>query len=173
MYMKLSPFLFLAILGLSVSLVACNNKKDDASTQEETTVSPEGTTTTGNDMMADPAANPSTGTTASAGGVQHYTCPKAGCTGGGAAQGKCPICGTDLVHNQEFHNQAGANAGTSPANPIQIQQPGSTPPAGDGKNAKGEYHYKCTKEGCTGGGPTQVACPVCGSPTAHNQAYHN
>lgn len=177
MYMKLSHFLFLAILGLSVGLVACNSKKDDAATQEDTSLSPDGSTIPSN-TMGDPNATASTGSTTSGGKELHYKCTKAGCTGGGDAQGKCPICGTDLVHNQAFHAQAQPE-GSSPTNPIQIAQPGAdaatpaTPPAGDGKNAKGEFHYKCTKAGCAGGGSTQVACPVCGSPTAHNQAYHN
>lgn len=38
-------------------------------------------------------------------GVYHFTCSKAGCDGGGGAAGKCPKCGSDLAHNQEYHNK--------------------------------------------------------------------
>jgi hypothetical protein len=38
-------------------------------------------------------------------GIFHYTCTKAGCDGGGGAAGKCPKCGSDLAHNQAYHNK--------------------------------------------------------------------
>jgi hypothetical protein len=162
--MKSSHFLFLFAFGFIVLMSACKDKGAADTTQEQTT-SPEGT------VNADPAA-----AVAGGGTEQHYKCTKAGCTGGGAAQGKCPICGSDLVHNQAFHAQ-NTPAGSSPANPVQIDpktgQPVAnaqpTPPPA--QNAKGEYHYTCAKGHA--GAATAGNCATCGGPLTHNQAYHN
>jgi hypothetical protein len=165
--MKISHFLFLALFAAALTTTACKDNKDSGTTEEQTT-SPEGTMTTDPGAAAT-AATPAGGTEA------HYKCTKAGCTGTGAQQGKCPICGSDLAHNQAFHAQAGA-AGTSPANPVQIDpatgKPTAagtpTPPAA--QNAKGEYHYTCAAG--HPGAATAGNCAKCGQPLTHNQAYH-
>lgn len=109
-----------------------------------------------------------------AGTVMHYTCPK-NCVGsGGPAKGKCPVCGTEYVHNDAFHandqkpqTPPGAAPGAAPgATPPTIQQ---TPePA---QNAKGVWHYTCTK-GHAGGAGEIKPCATCGAMLVHNQAYH-
>lgn len=174
--MKLSHFLIFAFLGATMALTSCKGKNDDATTQEQTTVSPEGT------MTQDPtlSANP----TASTGTEPHYKCTKAGCTGSGTAQGKCPVCGSDLVHNQAFHNQAPGAEGSSPENPVKVtpntESPTlldpatgkpTTPTPPPAKNAKGEFHYKCPNG--HDGGATAGNCAKCGTALVHNQAYHN
>ena len=174
--MKLSHFLIIALFGACITLISCNSKKDDATTQEETTVSPEGTMT--QDPSLSTSATPSTGT------EPHYKCTKEGCTGSGTAQGKCPICGTDLVHNPAFHAQAAGATGSSPENPVQVTpttspttsatpttNPTATPTPPAAKNAKGEFHYKCPKG--HDGAATAGNCAKCGTPLEHNQAYHN
>jgi len=166
--MRNTIYLALFILGLTVLLGACKGKTEDAQTTEPQTV----TAPAGDVTQNTPPAT--VGTEA------HFKCTKAGCTGTGEAQGKCPICGSDLAHNPAFHNQA---PGTTPANATTID-PGTSitnttpPPApaqapASAQNAKGEYHFACTKAGCKGGAGAAGKCPVCGSELAHNQAYHN
>jgi hypothetical protein len=174
--MKLSHFLILAFFGATIALISCNSKKEDSTTQEQTTVSPEGTMTQDPTLSASP--------TASTGTEPHYKCTTAGCTGSGTAQGKCPVCGSDLVHNQAFHNQAPGAAGSNPANPVQVTPNSGSPTLLDpatgkpttptpppAKNAKGEFHYKCPNG--HDGGATAGNCATCGTALVHNQAYHN
>lgn len=114
-------------------------------------------------------------------GQAHYICTKAGCSGTGDAQGKCPVCGSDLSHNAAFHNTApGTTPGTTPQNAVTLDPAtgktttpvtNATPPAE--KNAAGVYHHTCTKAGCDGGAGSPGKCPKCGSELAHNPAYHN
>lgn len=100
--MKISHLLFLALVATALSTTACKDNKETTTTPEQT-VSPEGA------MTVDPAAATATPAATPAGGTEaHYKCTKAGCTGTGAQQGKCAICGSDLAHNQAFHAQAGA-----------------------------------------------------------------
>ncbi|MFK5959628.1 MAG: hypothetical protein QM495_12275 [Lutibacter sp.] len=47
--------------------------------------------------------NASISPTQNALGVYHYTCPN-GCNGGSGTAAKCKSCGTDLAHNQVYHN---------------------------------------------------------------------
>lgn len=110
--------------------------------------------------QAAPAPAPAPATAAA--GVQHYTCPK-NCKGsGGPAAGKCPVCGSDYVHNQAFHAQS-APATT----PGQTAAPTPSP----AKNAAGVFHYTCPK-GCAGGAGSAGKCATCGGELAHNTAYH-
>lgn len=44
-------------------------------------------------------------------------------------------------------------------------------PVEPSQNTGGIWHYTCTK-GCPGGAGTAVNCTTCGSPLAHNAAYH-
>ncbi len=105
--------------------------------------------------------------TANASGLNHYICPN-NCEGsGGDAQVNCPVCGTQYVHNQAYHQQA-----NQPATTTEIQPAATTPPVTSGPNAAGEWHYTCPN-GCAGGGDSQGACASCGAALAHNQAFHN
>lgn len=166
--MKISHFLILALISTFLSAVACKDKKEETTTEGETVTLPEGTVAT------DPAA---AGQPISLGGNEaHYKCTKEGCTGKGDAAGKCPVCGTDLVHNQAFHAQAVGTPGSSPANPVQVNPTGGTPATAtptppSAQNAKGEYHYSCAKG--HPGAATAGNCAKCGEPLTHNQAYHN
>lgn len=178
--MKFSNLFIAALFGLFVAAVACNSSKEEPqTTTEQNTVSPDVST-----FSTEPS-EVSTSDGSGNSGEFHYKCPN-NCEGGGAnAQGKCPVCGTDLVHNPAFHSQAAsATPGSSPDAPIQIQptneggnvttapitaQP-TTPPAA--QNAKGEWHYACSKA-CGGGAAAAGNCPKCGSPLTHNQAYHS
>lgn len=51
-----------------------------------------------------PQATPNAPTPAqNASGVYHYTCSN-GCTGGSGAADNCKSCGSELAHNQLYHN---------------------------------------------------------------------
>lgn len=109
---------------------------------------------------------------AAPGTVFHYICPNNCEGGGGPGQGACPVCGTELVHNDAFHN----NPGVPPDDVRMLNTPPEltppTPPAGEpAQNAKGVWHYICTK-GCPGGAGSATACASCGSTLVHNSAYH-
>ncbi|MEO5906279.1 MAG: hypothetical protein ABIQ11_06105 [Saprospiraceae bacterium] len=167
---QLQIILCVLILGL----IACGGKKD-ATTEQQTTT----------DSLL--AANPAVTTSAGVPGQKHFMCPK-NCEGsGGDAKGTCPVCGSEYVHNQAFHNQTPS---TTPGEgtPITINSdgttsgttktPGSTQPATTqtqpvaAQNAKGEWHFSCSKVGCGGGAGAAGTCPKCGGALAHNQAFH-
>lgn len=169
--MKLSNLLIITLFGSFFLIVSCGNKKEDPATDPLTT------STIG---AQDPSATAATQTAAGTG--FHYICPKNCEGGGGPAQGKCPVCGTDMVHNQAFHNQQPqATPGSSPGTPIQVSptnetgavtqqtaQP-SAPPAA--QNAAGVWHFTCSK-GCEGGAGSAGNCAKCGNPLTHNSAFH-
>ncbi|MFZ1256800.1 MAG: hypothetical protein WAR77_10620 [Saprospiraceae bacterium] len=70
------------------------------------------------------------------------------------------------------------NAGATPAD---LSAPQGTPPANvtppatatpeAPQNAKGVWHFTCSK-GCPGGAGTQSNCAKCNNPLTHNPAYH-
>lgn len=98
-------------------------------------------------------------------GGAHYICPK-GCVGGnGSAAGACPICQTEMAHNQGFHVNNNTSTPTTPAS-----NPATS--TGDLPNANGQYHYTCTK-GCTGGKGKAGTCDNCGETLEHNTAFHS
>ena len=172
--MKLSSLLLIALISTFISATACKDTKGDASTETPVSTVQEGGT-------VEPAATLSTGSTSATGSTEkHYKCTTAGCTGSGDAQGKCPVCGAELVHNQAFHSQGASTPGSSPANPVQVNPTNSTAPATpataatppSAKNAKGVYHYSCPK-GHEGGSASAANCPKCGEPMVHNQAFHD
>jgi len=102
-------------------------------------------------------------------GGAHYICPK-NCIGGtGAAAGQCPVCQTEMAHNQGFHVGPNANSTTSPLSSPNLL---TTPTNSDGPNANGQYHYTCSK-GCAGGSGKAGNCSNCGNTLAHNAAFHN
>lgn len=139
---------YLTLIILTLTIASCGSKNSAA--KEEARQS-----------IQDRAANaaPINNGTLASGSVLHYICPN-NCEGsGGAMQGTCPVCGTDYIHNQAYHNQATGD-------PAQSAQ---TTPA---TNAAGQYHYTCSN-GCAGGSGTQGNCSVCGNALVHNAAYHN
>lgn len=97
-------------------------------------------------------------------GGAHYICPNS-CQGGTSnAKGTCPVCSTQLAHNQGFHAAPSSNTNTSTTNPAPVKS--------SGPNAAGEYHYICTN-GCSGGADAKESCSNCSAELAHNTAYHN
>lgn len=162
--MKYSFFLlFVGLITLSVSCKNDNAVREDAANSLNNGQYPAAST------PAAPSAAPAMPTapaTASAGGVQHYICPKNCAGSGGAAQANCPVCGTAYIHNQAFHGQA-APAAPSPTATLPAQP--TTEPA---QNAAGVWHYTCAK-GCAGGAGSAAACSSCGGMLAHNAAYHS
>ncbi len=177
--MKISHFFWFLLISASLTAVACKDNKD---TTAETPATEGEATSPGDAITIDPAATGNAGTQASSGSGSepHYKCSKPGCTGSGAAQGKCPVCGTDLVHNQAFHAQSQlASPGTAPDNAIQVAPSGDknaqpSQPVQQGQpvaqNAKGEYHYTCSKG--HPGAAMAGNCSKCGEALTHNQKFH-
>lgn len=66
-------------------------------------------------------------------------------------------------------------APAAPAAPTtnDVQATPTPPPQGaePAQNAKGVWHYICSKN-CPGGAGAQGTCPKCGAPLQHNTAYH-
>ena len=113
-----------------------------------------------------PQVNPTGAVAGTNANVQHYICPNNCAGSGGPAAGICPVCGTEYVHNQAFHNQTQqVNTSGTPGQP-------ATPPTPEpAQNASGVWHYTCPN-GCDGGAGSAVACANCGTTLAHNAAYH-
>lgn len=143
----------LSIVGLSL-IFACQSKverPDPVLTNEQVTQQ--------NAIVEAPIVNSAASGNA---GVQHYYCPNA-CEGsGGDNPGSCPVCGSEYVHNQAYHNTT-TNATSTPS---------STTTPEPAQNAAGVWHYTCPS-GCAGGAGSAVACSSCGATLEHNQAYHN
>ncbi len=157
--MKLSNFLFIALVGVFLTVLACNNKKVDPATQQ-TTSSP------GDSTLMDPAvaATPTDGNT-----EFHFICPNK-CKGSGGPQvGRCPVCGSEYVHNDAFHKGSPA---PPPAMKIDSATNTAVPTSTQAQNAKGVYHFICPK-GHEGGAGIAGNCSKCGTPLEHNQAFHN
>ncbi|HNQ12454.1 MAG TPA: hypothetical protein PKH65_00570 [Bacteroidia bacterium] len=119
---------------------------------------------------AAPANAPLQATTTASGSVKHYICPN-NCQGsGGDQQVNCPVCKTQYVHNEKFHQQPGQTPTATPqATQVQTQPAQAAAPA---TNSKGVYHYICNK-GCAGGSGIMENCAKCGNQLAHNQSYHD
>lgn len=115
--------------------------------------------------------------------VQHYICPN-NCPGsGGPNPGTCPVCGSEYVHNQAYHDQQQATQATGGERELKTMTfegnttpdpnappppPAEPPPA---QNAAGEWHYICPN-GDEGGSAVAGTCPKCGSALVHNARYH-
>ncbi len=169
--MKIYNLLFIILVGVFSTTIACKSKTDDSANQQITTMDSSGIFAT-----QDPAA-PGTPTPTTNPNEPHWKCPK-NCKGsGGPSQGKCPVCGSEYVHNAAYHNQA---PGTSPVSPIKIDPATNTtvpantavPASAAAQNEKGVYHYICSK-GCAGGAGVAGNCAKCGNPLTHNQAFHD
>lgn len=162
-----------------VALIACGGKSNDVRDSARESLGGNSESTTIPTSPTDPGTMAAS---APSGNVQHYICPKNCAGSGGPSAGTCPVCGSEYVHNQAYHNQSQAT--TPPTGDQSIQKvtfPGSTTPAAPGsttaappepaQNAAGVWHYTCPK-GCAGGGGSAVACSKCGTTLAHNTAYH-
>lgn len=149
-----------ALLVLFVTTFSC---KRDRAIRDEAAQSLQGGSSAANPtgsngaMPAAPAA---------ASNVPHYICPNNCAGSGGSDQAKCPVCGTDYVHNQAYHAQQPQSAPT-PTPTTTLPQPAPEP----AQNAAGVWHYTCAK-GCAGGSGTAGTCASCGGALAHNSAYH-
>jgi len=111
-------------------------------------------------------------------GIQHYYCAN-NCEGsGGDEAGTCPICGSEYVHNQAWHDSqsapsptvtmSGEDATAGSAGTLPPAQAVPEPP----QNSAGVWHYTCPS-GHAGGAGSAVACSVCGVTLVHNTDYHN
>ncbi len=145
--------LILSVSLLSIVLLSCDQKVDrPAPVLSQEQISQQ-------QSKVDAPTIPSGGAVASS--VQHYYCPNNCAGSGGDNAGSCPVCGTEYVHNQAYHNQ--------PNNAITTNQTTVEEPP---QNAAGVWHYTCP-QGCDGGAGSAIACSQCGSTLAHNAAYHN
>ncbi len=64
------------------------------------------------------------------------------------------------------------NMGAPPQGNMPDNMTPSAPPQPEpAQNAKGVWHFTCSK-GCPGGAGTKGNCAKCGNPLTHNQAYH-
>ncbi|MCB0629385.1 MAG: heavy metal-binding domain-containing protein [Saprospiraceae bacterium] len=105
---------------------------------------------------------PSSSTASVNSSVPHYQCPN-NCVGGvSSTSGSCPVCGTDMVHNQAYHNPT----------PNPTVTPTSAATSSTAQNTGGVFHYICSN-GCAGGAASATACATCGNTLVHNQAYHS
>lgn len=175
-------FLFsLLVICLGLAMSSCGNKAETTTTDGQTMTDSLG-------AMTNVPVAAETGTEQGVPGQAHYKCTTAGCSGTGAAAGKCPVCGAELEHNAAFHGTPatpGATAtpaGATPQTAVTLDpatgKPAVTPVAGSAtpppaKNEAGVYHFACSKAGCDGGGAAAGKCPKCGGDLAHNPAYHN
>lgn len=171
------PMIKIACYITALALFACGGKSNDVrdAARESLGGNTEATATTPSSPTA-----PTMAASAPAGSVQHYICPK-GCAGsGGGAAGTCPVCGSEYLHNQAYHNQTQTQAPAGDQSIQKVTFPGSTttspapttPPTPEpAQNAAGIWHYTCAK-GCTGGAGSPGTCATCGGALAHNTAYH-
>lgn len=142
-----------------LTAIACADKPDR----------PDSVNTTITPTSVNPPAAPAAEPPQNAEGVWHYTCSN-GCAGGAGSQGNCAQCGSPLQHNQGYHASANAANPAIQTNTTQVTPPPST--SEPAQNAAGVWHYTCSN-GCAGGSGSASACASCGSPLAHNAAYHN
>jgi hypothetical protein len=106
--------------------------------------------------------------------VKHYICSNNCENSGSDIAGNCPVCQNPYIHNAAFHGDdllksGPLNVPSNATQPINNTPTQTTAPA---QNAAGVYHYTCSN-GCYGGSGAATNCTSCGSPLAHNQAYHN
>ena len=158
MHMIFSKILSLVFAIILFGFLACNNKKEvPADQQEETSIVD--TASKDQSISATPAdGNPE----------QHFICPNHCKGSGGAEEGKCPVCGTEYVHNDAFHRGAPIPEPQMKIDPVTHM---AVPTHTEAQNAKGVYHFICPK-GCPGGAGIAGNCPKCGTPLEHNQAFH-
>lgn len=155
----------LLIIG-ALLVIGCSNSGDSDKVRSEARQSlgnPQPTN------VAPPISAPTTPGAVNA-SVKHYICPNNCEGGGGDAAGSCPVCGTELQHNQAYHNTGTAASGNP--NPISTQTVPTPQTPEPAQNAAGVWHYTCGN-GCEGGAGSAVACASCGATLVHNTTYHN
>ncbi|NER16450.1 heavy metal-binding domain-containing protein [Spongiivirga citrea] len=103
--------------------------------------------------------------------LAHYICSKGCGSKGGDAPGSCKVCGSELTHNQAFHNKDADNTAPKIESPSSVPLPSISNESP--KNAKGIFHYTCPNGHDKGGAGAAGACSVCGVALTHNQAFHN
>ena len=159
--MKFSHFLVLGLFIAALFSTSCaNQSEEDVRNQAVESVN-----------VPAPSAPGAPAAATNASGVMHYTCPK-NCVGsGGAAAGTCPVCVSEYVHNQAFHDTPGATD-AAPTTITPTTTPGTPPTPEPAQNSAGVWHYTCGN-GCAGGAGAAGTCPKCGGALAHNAAYHN
>lgn len=183
--MKYFKNLPIALLFLGLTMFSC---KDNTNTEaaenspvveeQAITEAPVQTSTTvpnaaANPMSTNPMsangitqAQPPQEPAQNAAGVWHYTCAK-GHAGGAGSAVNCKTCGEPLAHNQAYHGNPTPNTNMM-ATPTAPVAPPMPEPA---QNAKGVWHYTCSK-GHAGGAGTPSPCATCGTTLAHNAVYH-
>jgi hypothetical protein len=179
--MKFSHLILLSLFCAGISMISCKDSAEESKTDTPEVVSPNsngdmGVMSPTNQTVPAIQQDPNTAAGAT-GGQQHYKCQTAGCAGGGAAAGSCPVCGAELVHNQAFHSQNQATPATPSTTPVMIDpatgQPATpeqmSPPSA--QNSAGEYHYACPSGHA--GAASAGKCSTCGAELTHNAAYHN
>lgn len=170
--MKSINLLTFLILCLGLAFTSCQSSESKKIRDEAREALPAPSAT---DAAVTPATPPAT-PPATNPNEPHYKCPN-NCQGGvGATAGPCPVCGTELAHNQAYHNpppnQANPATTTTPPTITPPANTNTTQPPAPAQNAAGVYHYTCSN-GCAGGGASATACATCGATLVHNQAYHN
>ena len=101
----------------------------------------------------------------------HFICPKA-CKGSGteAFGGKCPVCGTAYVHNEnsDGHRAEMSRVKTIDDAKVNMQFTDTVVSINKPSNYEKTAHYSCPKA-CKGSGSEAPGkCPTCNSEYAHN-----
>ncbi len=101
----------------------------------------------------------------------HFICPKA-CKGSGSEVygGKCPVCGTAYVHNEnsDGHRAEMARVKAIDDSKVNMQFTDTVISIAKPSNYEKVAHYICSK-GCKGSGSEAPGkCPTCSSEYAHN-----
>ena len=155
--MKILHFAIPLFLIVILASTGCNSKKADPAIQESSQVKPMPT----DSALATAATNENV--------IQHFICPNHCKGSGGPAEGKCPVCGTEYVHNDAFHKGASIPEPAMRIDPVTHM---AVPTHTEAQNAKGVYHFICPK-GCAGGAGIAGNCATCGTPLEHNAAFHS
>ncbi|MEP6794710.1 MAG: heavy metal-binding domain-containing protein [Saprospiraceae bacterium] len=157
--MKPLHFTILILAAALMFSMGCNSKKADAINEESSTVPKIETKDSASFVNAAGEENI----------VQHFICPNHCKGSGGPAEGKCPVCGTDYVHNAAFHKGSSIPEPAMKIDPVTHM---AVPTHTEARNANGVYHFICPK-GDPGGAGVAGKCPKCGAELVHNQAFHS
>jgi hypothetical protein len=157
--MKTLQFTTLILVAALIFSMGCNSKKADAVNDESSTIPKVETKDSASFVNAAGADNV----------IQHFICPNHCKGSGGPAEGKCPVCGTDYVHNDAFHKGSSIPEPAMKIDPVTHM---AVPTHTEAQNAHGVYHFICPK-GCAGGAGVAGNCAKCGTPLEHNAAFHN
>jgi hypothetical protein len=186
--------LLLAFAMASVALISCGD--DNASSKETANISSEQSPFPGissnnaNEGAQQAPASVNIGPSSPGEMVKHYLCANNCANSGSDNPGVCPVCGSNLAHNEAYHlpeqEALRANSGAAAGSPFESTPPGIdfknqinnsgaqplTPPSSSpAQNSKGVWHYVCSA-GCSGGAGTAGNCSKCGATLLHNDDYH-